>query len=126
MLDPKLLRNDLEGTTGRLARRGFQLDAKAFSALEEQRKAIQIDLQDLQKSRNDFAKKIGQAKARGEDAGVLLSMASAILEVLQKRETELGKVKEDLDRLLLGIPNIPHESVPEGKDANDNVEIRRF
>jgi len=126
MLDPKFLRQDLENTAQQLQKRGYVLDIEQFSHLEEQRKQIQIKTQELQSERNSKSKHIGQAKARGEDIQPLLDEVAHLGDALKAAEEELGGIQHQLDDLLLTIPNIPHESVPVGKDENDNVEMRKW
>jgi seryl-tRNA synthetase len=125
MLDPRRLRTELEAVARGLARRGFALDMRSFEGLEQRRKDVQVQVQALQNQRNVTAKQIGQAKAKGEDTGALMSQAKGIAETLQAHETELGDIQRRFEELLLGIPNIPHASVPEGRTEEDNVEIRR-
>jgi seryl-tRNA synthetase len=126
MLDPKLLRNDLDNVTRRLARRSFTLDALKFKALEEERKALQVHTQELQSERNARSKGIGKAKAAGEDIAPLLQEVEGLGEQLKIIEEKLGGIQEQLNDMLMGIPNIPHESVPEGKGEEDNPEVRRW
>ncbi len=126
MLDPRLLRNDLERTAERLARRGFRLDVEQVRRLEERRKAIQSRTQALQNERNTRSKAIGKAKAQGEDIAPLLAEVSDLGDQLKAAEAELGEVQAELEALLLAIPNLPHESVPEGTSEEENVEIRRW
>jgi seryl-tRNA synthetase len=126
MLDPKLLRNDLEGTAQQLARRGFVLDTKNLQALEARRKSIQTQTQELQAQRNNRSKGIGKAKAAGEDIAPLLKEVEGLGEQLKAREQELASLQEELNAILMGIPNIPHTSVPEGKGEEDNPELRKW
>ncbi len=126
MLDPKLLRTDLDATARQLARRGFQLDVTRIGALETRRKAAQIATQDLQNERNTRSKAIGKAKAQGQDTAPLLAEVADLGDKLKQAEAELTQIQVELDELLLGVPNIPHASVPEGRDENDNVEVRRW
>jgi seryl-tRNA synthetase len=126
MLDPKLLRNDLEGTAQQLARRGFVLDTKHLQALEERRKTIQTQTQQLQAERNSRSKGIGKAKAAGEDIAPLLKEVAGLGEQLKATEQELATLQEELNSILMGIPNIPHASVPEGKGEEDNPELRKW
>jgi seryl-tRNA synthetase len=126
MLDAKLIRTDLENVAKQLARRGFSLDVAALSALEEQRKSVQVTTQDLQKEKNQSAKAIGQAKAKGEDIQPLLDAVADLGDKLEAAEQQLEDIQLKLNDILLGIPNIPHDDVPEGKDENDNVEARRW
>jgi seryl-tRNA synthetase len=126
MLDPKLLRNDLEGTAQQLARRGFVLDTKHLQALEERRKTIQTQTQQLQAERNSRSKGIGKAKAAGEDIAPLLKEVAGLGEQLKATEQELATLQEELNAILMGIPNIPHASVPEGKGEEDNPELRKW
>jgi len=126
MLDPKLIRNDLEGTARQLARRGFVLDTKNLQALEERRKSIQTQTQELQAERNSRSKSIGKAKAAGGDIAPLLQEVEGLGEQLKAREHELASLQEELNAILMGIPNIPHASVPEGKGEEDNPELRKW
>ena len=126
MLDPKLLRNDLEGVARQLARRGFTLDTGKLQALEQQRKDIQALTQELQAERNGHSKNIGKAKANGEDIAPLLKEVEGLGEQLKSREDELATVQAELNDILLGIPNIPHATVPEGKGEEDNQEFRTW
>ena len=126
MLDPKLLRNDLEGTAQQLARRGFVLDTKNLQALEERRKSIQTQTQQLQAERNNRSKRIGKAKAAGEDIAPLLKEVEGLGEQLKATEHELATLQEELNAILMGIPNIPHASVPEGNGEEDNPELRKW
>ncbi len=126
MLDPKLLRNDLPGCAAQLARRGYTLDTALFEKLETQRKQLQVETQQLQSERNARSKAIGQAKAKGEDASAILAAVAELGDRLKANEEKLAAVQNELNDLLMGIPNLLHESVPEGQDENDNVEIRRW
>ena len=125
MLDPKLLRQDLDGVAAQLARRGYSLDTATLSALETQRKALQVETQQLQNTRNTRSKSIGQAKARGEDISPLLAEVSELGDRLKRKEAELAELQARLDAILMGIPNLLDEDVPDGADENDNVELRR-
>ena len=126
MIDIQLLRSDLDAVTARLEARGYRFDRDAFLALEAERKQIQGETQALQTSRNAFAKKIGQAKAKGEDAAPLMAQASAVNARLGDLEKSLGEAQQRLQAFLAVVPNPPHESVPAGKSADDNVEQRRW
>ncbi len=126
MLDPKLLRNDLENCVAQLARRGYTLDTELFEKLESQRKQLQVDTQQLQSERNAKSKAIGQAKAKGEDASEFFTAVAELGDRLKANEEKLSAVQIQLNDLLMGIPNLLHESVPDGRDENDNVEIRRW
>jgi len=125
MLDPQLLRGDIEAVARRLATRPYVLDTAGFNALEEERKAVQSRTQELQSLRNSFAKRIGQAKAKGEDASALMAEATQANVDLSGLEMKLQEIQEKLRAFLLEVPNLPHASVPEGKGADDNVEVRR-
>ena len=126
MLDPQLFRNDIEQTAAALARRGFALDVAALSALETERKAIQVRTQTLQQERNQRSKAIGQAKAKGEDAQPLLDAVASLGDELKSAEARLGELQGKLQAILLGVPNLPDASVPEGKGEVDNHELRRW
>jgi seryl-tRNA synthetase len=126
MLDPKLLRNELEETAKKLSSRGFQLDVQQVADLEAERKKLQVDTQDLQSLRNNSAKAIGKAKANGEDTAPLLAAVADLGDKLKDTESRLEEIQTQLDAIIMGIPNLPHESVPLGIDENDNVEKRRW
>jgi seryl-tRNA synthetase len=126
MLDPKLIRSDLDGVVEKLARRGFKLDKERLAELEERRKALQVKTQDLQSLRNNSSKAIGKAKANGEDAAPLLAAVADLGDKLKDVEAELQEVQAELEDILMGVPNLPHDSVPQGLDENDNQEIRRW
>jgi seryl-tRNA synthetase len=125
MLDIQLLRSDLKGVAARLADRGVVFDTAAFERLEARRKAVQTQTQELQARRNQFSKQVGQAKAKGEDASALMAEVNAQADKLKALEQELDLVQAELDAFLGVIANIPHSSVPVGKSADDNVEVRR-
>ncbi len=125
MLDPQLLRTDLERVAQRLADRGFEFDADAFRALEEERKEVQSRTQELQAQRNALAKQIGQAKGKGEDATALMAQSTEAGAGLGELEKRLADVQSRVQAFLSVIPNVPHQSVPAGQSADDNVEMRR-
>ncbi|GBE10782.1 serine--tRNA ligase [bacterium BMS3Bbin12] len=126
MLDPRLLRGDPDACAARLATRGFRLDVERFRVLEERRKALQVRTQDLQSARNRGAKAIGQAKAQGRDIAPLLAEAEGLGGRLKAAEAELQAVLAQLEDFQLAVPNLPHESVPEGSDERANRELRRW
>ncbi|MBK7982949.1 MAG: serine--tRNA ligase [Candidatus Competibacter sp.] len=126
MLDPKLLRSELEQTAVKLARRGFKLDVGAINALETQRKSLQVRTQELQNERNTRSKAIGRAKASGQDVQPLLEEVAALGGELKQAESALENLQAQLGALQLGIPNLPHDSVPDGAGEADNAEIRRW
>ncbi len=126
MLDPKLFRTDLDAVAAQLARRGFELDTDRIQALEARRKEIQVRTESLQAERNSRSKAIGKAKAAGEDIQPLLDEVAGLGAQLDAARGELEQVQKELDALLMAIPNIPHPSVPEGSDEQDNQEIRRW
>ena len=126
MLDSKLVRTQLTEIAERLATRGFALDVARFEALESQRKSVQVRTEQLQAERNSRSKSIGQAKARGEDIAPLLAEVDQMGSELEAGKRELDAIQNELDNLLLNIPNLPHESVPVGADEDDNVEVARW
>jgi seryl-tRNA synthetase len=126
MLDPKLFRNDIEATAAQLAKRGFVLDTALLIQLEEQRKAFQIKTQELQNQRNTRSKSIGKAKAQGEDIQPLLAEVSQLGADLDAAKAEQDDVLAKIDDILSAVPNLIHESVPEGASEDDNVEIKRW
>ncbi len=126
MLDPQLLRNDLEGVAAGLARRGYHLDMENFAALEEKRKALQTHTEELQNQRNVRSKSIGQAKSRGEDIEPLLAEVARLGDDLKQAKHDLDGVREQLEHVALDMPNLLAPEVPDGEDEADNVEIRRW
>jgi seryl-tRNA synthetase len=126
MLDPHLLRTRLDDVVRQLARRGLALDTQAIIALEEKRKRLQVATQQFQAERNAKSKAIGMAKAKGEDASALMQEVAHIGAALKQAEGEFELIQNDLAGIALGIPNIPHASVPDGRDERDNVEVRRW
>ncbi|RQH09794.1 serine--tRNA ligase [Paraburkholderia dinghuensis] len=126
MLDIQLLRKDLDGVAKRLADRGYTLDVTAFSALEAERRAIQTRTEELQARRNSLSKQIGAMKGRGEDTSAVMAEVGGIGDEMKASAAKLEEIQTRLSDLLLGVPNLPHESVPAGRDENDNVEVRRW
>jgi seryl-tRNA synthetase len=126
MLDPKILRSELENVVDRLRTKNFELDVSEFSQLEERRKSLQVDTQKLQSERNSRSKAIGAAKAKGEDIQPLLDEVAELGDQLKSAEGELNDLQLRLDDLLLGIPNLPDASVPAGDSEDDNEEVLRW
>lgn len=126
MLDVTMLRKQLPEVVARLAARGFQFPEEEFNRLEAERKSVQTRTEELQAQRNTLSKQIGMAKKAGEDASALMAEAARIPEELADLEKELDRIRTDLENLLLRIPNIPHESVPVGRDETENVEVRHW
>ena len=126
MLDPKLLRTEPEAVARGLARRGFVLDVKAYSALENRRKEIQTRMEQLRNERNTRSKEIGMAKGKGQDTGPLMTKVADLGSRLGSAEENFRKVETELETLQLGLPNILHDSVPEGRDETANKEVRRW
>ena len=129
MLDINLLRKDLPTVIARLeARKSGQpfLDVVAFSALEAERKTIQSRTEELQNTRNTLSKQIGQLKAKGEDASAVMEQVSSSKAELELSSTRLDQIQQELQKLLLTVPNLPHGSVPLGKGEDGNVEVRKW
>ncbi|MCG6862270.1 MAG: serine--tRNA ligase [Chromatiaceae bacterium] len=126
MLDPRLLRTELPFVAEQLARRGLALDKGRFEALEAERKKLQIETQELQSRRNSRSKAIGKAKAAGEDIAPLLAEVAVLGDRLEAAEAALASLQDELSEIALGLPNIPHESVPDGASEEDNREERRW
>lgn len=126
MLDPKTLRGQVETVAQGLARRGYRLDPAAFHELEARRKTLQVRTQALQGERNRISKEVGRRKAAGEDVGGLLAEVGGLGAELAASEQELEQLQDRLGELALGLPNIPHASVPDGQDEHHNVEVRRW
>ena len=127
MLDIQLLRNDIQTTAQRLAQRGFVLDTERFGELEGRRKQLQIRSEELQAQRNSLSKQIGVLMGQGkkDEAEAAKAQVAQLKTDLENIESELPQVQAALDDLLLRIPNLPHESVPVGKDETENVEVRK-
>jgi seryl-tRNA synthetase len=126
MLDIQLLRNDLEGVAARLKTRQFELDTVEFGKLESERKTLQTRTQELQARRNALSRQIGVAKSKGEDTAPIMAEVAGLGNELKANEESLGKLQETLNALLMGIPNVPHETVPEGNDETANKEVLRW
>ena len=126
MLDPKLIRSDPHGVAEQLKKRGYKLDVALIELLEKNRKDCQIRTEQFQNERNSKSKMIGKAKAAGEDIQPLLDEVSGLGEALNLAKVALDDVQQQMDAILWSLPNLPHESVPVGKNENDNVEIRRW
>ena len=125
MLDIQLVRNDLDAVAARLANRGVAIDVAALRSLEEKRKRAQVRTQELQAKRNASSNRIGELKRKGEDISALMAEMAAVGDELKSLESELEAIQAQLTDTLLGIPNLPHQSVPVGRSAEDNVEVRR-
>ena len=125
MLDIRRLRTDPQGVAGNLARRGYSLDLAQFTALEARRKEAQVAVDALRNERKTRSRAIGQAKAQGHDVAPLLAEVETLGARLAAGEQALTALQSELDRLLLDLPNLLHDSVPAGRDATANVEIRR-
>lgn len=126
MLDPKIVRSELDQVASQLARRGFELDKAALTELEAKRRDVQARTQALQSERNARSKMIGQAKARGEDIAPLLAEVDSFGDELKSMETELDGIQVALEDILSGVPNLLDPDVPEGRDESQNVEIHRW
>ena len=126
MLDIQLLRSNIEEVATRLAARGYTLDVDAFNTLEAERKFLQTRMQELQSKRNTVSKQIGIAKKNGEDVSAIMAEVANLGDELKAAEEGFAGVQQKLDSWLMSIPNLPHASVPAGKDENDNVEVRRW
>jgi seryl-tRNA synthetase len=126
MLDIQLLRKDLDGVAKRLADRGYTLDVAAFSALEAERRAIQTRTEELQARRNSLSKQIGAMKGRGEDTSAVMAEVGGLGDEMKASAAQLDVIQTRLSDLLLGVPNLPHQSVPAGNDETGNVEVRRW
>ncbi len=126
MLDPRLLRSELDHTAAQLARRGFELDKERIAVLEARRKELQVQSQELQNERNNRSKSIGKAKAAGQDIQPLLAEVAELGDKLKDLQEALNQVQQQLTEISLGIPNLPHETVPDGRSEADNREERRW
>lgn len=125
MLDIQLFRKDIDAVTQRLATRGYQLDVATFQALEAERKQLQTQTEDLQARRNTLSKQIGMLKGKGEDASAPMAEVAGIGDTLKASAERLAQIQSQLNDAMMSIPNLPHDSVPVGKDETENVEVRR-
>lgn len=126
MLDIQLLRTNIEAVSKRLADRGFVLDSDTFGKLENERKSLQTETQDLQARRNSLSKQIGMLKGKGEDASAVMAEVSSLKDQLDANEQRLSALLKDLEAFVSAIPNLPQEDVPVGKSELDNVEMKRW
>ena len=126
MIDPKLLRQDIQAVAANLARRGFEFDAGAYLALEERRKSLQIETEELRNERNTSSKNIGKAKAQGEDIAPLLAAVKNLGDKLDNNEAELQTILAEFRDIELGLPNLMSDDVPDGNSEEDNAEVRRW
>jgi seryl-tRNA synthetase len=126
VIDPKLLRSDPEAVARNMARRGLSLDVEAWRALEEKRKPLQIEVDRLRSERNASARAVGMAKGKGEDASALIAKGEALLADLTRVEQALAAVQQEQEQWQMGLPNLLHDSVPDGADEKANVEVRRW
>jgi seryl-tRNA synthetase len=126
MIDPKLLRQDADRVAANLARRGFDFDAAAYLSLEEQRKALQVETEELRNVRNTRSKSIGKAKAQGQDIEPLLADVKKLGEKLDSNEARLQELLDEIRSIELGLPNLLQDDVPDGRSEEDNAEVRRW
>jgi len=126
MIDPKLLRTSAHDVAKNLARRNFDFDADGYTKLEEQRKTLQVDVENLRSERNASAKNIGKAKAQGEDITPLLAAVEDLGAKLEEAATKLGSIQADLKDIEVGLPNLLDDDVPVGADEEDNKEVLRW
>ncbi|WP_108650418.1 serine--tRNA ligase [Dongshaea marina] len=126
MLDPKFLRAEVEEAARLLKTRGYELDVETLQKLEAQRKVLQVQTQELQAERNERSKSISSAKRRGEDIQPLIAEVGELGDKLERCKSELNTVLSEIEAIALSIPNLPHESVPVGKDEEENVEVVRW
>lgn len=126
MLDPKLLRNELDQVAEKLSVRGYQLDVAAFNALEDQRKSLQVTTENLQAERKRKSKEIGIAKSKGEDVSAIMAEVEGFAAQLTQCEQALSELQLKLLDLQMGVPNLPNESVPAGLTEDDNIQVRAW
>ena len=126
MIDPQLLRKDVNSVAAQLANRKFILKVDQYTALESKRKTLQAQSEELQAKRNQLAKQIGMKKAKAEDAAAEMAQSVQCNELLNTASRELDLLQKEMADFLMGIPNLPHESVPIGQDEQENVEIKRW
>eukprot|EP01114_Cavostelium_apophysatum_P000841 TRINITY_DN10744_c0_g1_i1.p3 TRINITY_DN10744_c0_g1~~TRINITY_DN10744_c0_g1_i1.p3 ORF type:complete len:158 (+),score=51.71 TRINITY_DN10744_c0_g1_i1:595-1068(+) len=125
MIDIQLLRKDIDTVAARLATRKYQLDVATFNALEAERKAIQTRTEELQGKRNSLSKQIGMMKGKGEDTTAVMAEVAGLGDELKANEVALSEVQAKLAGFMEAVPNLPHESTPQGTDESGNVEVRK-
>ena len=126
MIDPKLLRTELDTVAQKLAKRGYTLDKAFWQQVEEQRKLIQVNTEELQAKKNAGAKQIGVMKRSGDNTDALMAEMAAISTEMKQAEEALKTLQDTINQAALSLPNLPDDSVPEGLDESDNVEIRKW
>ena len=126
MIDIKKLRDNLEGIESSLSKRGYKLDKSSFKSLDKKRKELQIDVESLQAERKTLSSDFGKLKASGEDTSDLKSVIDKKNHDLETKDVELQNILDEVNNLLLDIPNVPDESVPEGNNEDDNVVIKKY
>ena len=126
MIDPQLLRNDIDAVAAALSIKGHTLDVSAYTALEAKRKSLQVESEELQAKRNARSKEIGKTKAQGGDVEALMREVNSFADRMKQAQAELESVKEQMFAITDIMPNMPHESVPEGKSEDDNVELMKW
>lgn len=126
MLEIQQLRSDLDNVIRQLAKRGYVFPVETFNTLEAKRKIIQTQTQELQAQRNTTSKRIGQAKSKGEDISAIMTEVTHLGDALKLAEDQLEQIQYNLQKILLEVPNLPHISVPDGKDETGNVQIRQW
>ena len=126
MININVLRDQPEQAKLELKKRGYNLDIKKFEKLEQERKSVQVKAQELQEQRNQVSKKIGLEKSKGNNVEELMKQVNSTADILKSYEAQLEKIQSDLQILLLDIPNIPHSTVPDGKNESDNLVVKEF
>ena len=126
MLDPQLIRNKLDTIVEESLRRGVSIDKNKIKKIEDNRKKIQVETEELQSERNNISKKIGELKSKGDQTENLLEKVTIIKKQLEQNEEKLNSIQKELNELLIAIPNIPHKSVPNGDSDADNKLIREW
>ena len=126
MLDTNLLRSDLGGIVQRLTVKNFKFDSELFLRLEEQRKKLQMTMEELQAKRNASSKEIGILKSKGQDVSAVMAEVVGLGDELKQVENNFNVVADELNNYLANVPNLPHESVPTGRDETSNIEVRRI
>lgn len=126
MLDPKRIRSEPEQLATLLRKKGFELDVEKLSSLDARRKEIQLQTEALQNERNSRSKSIGKAKAAGEDISEILQSMESLKQELEEKKEQLTALQSEINDYVMGIPNVPHESVPEGSSEDDNQEMSRW
>ena len=126
MLDVKLLRNSTDEVASSLERKGYEFNSVYWSDLEDQRKILQSDTESLQSKLNTLSKEIGELKRLNQDSSKIEKDATELTALIKVKSQDLDILLQTINKIVMSMPNIPDEDVPDGKDEKANVEVRTF